>query len=480
MKKNKKKNKKIKKYKANLNFLYFFILLSLELGIMLGIESNDCVRTSIMQFIQLDESNIRMANENIFAAYLSQISLTFIVVSIITVLSDKTRNLYWVNLVEYKLVEPRGRGFRDFVNYSFIVLVFSTFGIVADYKILFYTSFIINIILLFFLTKSVLGIYFDVNRIKKELEKNYEKSGNSNIQEKKENLLMLKANTINALLTYDFNTIKCNFEFYAKYCSAEEISYYFEFANLTNIRMFKIILVEFKKRFKEEVEEINSKEIQGKFKEIENLLKKYNVIEHMDEKIIHELTRKDLALEFRYITEDILDFSYEIIIEYTCMLAGMNNYSEYTKKLEYKEFRAKIRKMIDELKPMDLGKQYSERMHTVEIDTFGRGIDDKLILLFEDDEKKYIREFQRNLKQTPMRKILEMLESAIDNGNNYFVTVFISVYQQFPIFKYMNQLDENYNNNTVFKDINNSIKKCIINNDSNDDWKGLFSDIMGT
>ena len=460
------------------------IFIELILIILVGFGCSCIIEKGYLEvLVKIFDRVDRTYDGNMFGAYLSQISLSFIVVSITTVLSDKSRNLYWENLVEYKLVEPKYRGFYDCAKYSLVALVCSSVCFLVDSPSYFFASFIINIIILVYLTNSILSIYFNIEKIKKKIEEDYNNEKDEEVR--KDKLLKLKENTINALLSYDFDTVATNFKFYADNCTAGDIVYYFTFANTTNIRLFKIILVEFKKRYKKEIEIINSGGKKAEFEEIEALLKKYNVIESMDKKLVNELTKKDVSPEFIAMIESVLEFSYEIILIYTCVLAG-ENYIKDINKLGYTEFRTKIREKIEkikkeEIKENELDEKYSKLIHGAEIDTFGKGIDKELGELFEHGDNKEFRiEFQRNLKHTPMRKVLGMLESAIDNGNNYFVTVFISVYQQFPIFKYMNELDEDYNNNTVFKDINNSIRKCIINNDLNKDWKGLFNDIMGT
>ena len=65
--------------------------------------------------------------------------------------------------------------------------------------------------------------------------------------------------------------------------------------------------------------------------------------------------------------------------------------------------------------------------------------------------------YHEGMKELPTRTVLNVLKIAMDEGNHYFITVFIATFQQFPIFKYMCRLDENYSNNVVYANIQ---KKC--------------------
>ena len=99
-------------------------------------------------------------------------------------------------------------------------------------------------------------------------------------------------------------------------------------------------------------------------------------------------------------------------------------------------------------------------------------------LLFEDEKKKNI--FHNSIRKSPIRQILDILIKLNKNKKYYDITVFISVFVQFPIFSYLYNLDTNFNNNVVYSEI---IDKLNIlsdekNNIMNQDWRGLYNAII--
>lgn len=59
----------------------------------------------ILQELLLRSDNLikSLSEDTILSLYLTQLSLTFITISVMSVLSDKTVTLYWINLVEDNL-----------------------------------------------------------------------------------------------------------------------------------------------------------------------------------------------------------------------------------------------------------------------------------------------------------------------------------------------------------------------------------------
>ena len=58
--------------------------------------------------------------------FIGQISLSFIVPSLLTVLGDKSETVLWQNIIKYKLIEPQNRSFKDIINYIFASVLFES------------------------------------------------------------------------------------------------------------------------------------------------------------------------------------------------------------------------------------------------------------------------------------------------------------------------------------------------------------------
>ena len=60
----------------------------------------------------------------------TQLSLVFIVISFVTLLANKTENVYWVDVIQYRLVKPNHTSIVDITTFIFANLIIS---IVAFY-----------------------------------------------------------------------------------------------------------------------------------------------------------------------------------------------------------------------------------------------------------------------------------------------------------------------------------------------------------
>ena len=70
-----------------------------------------------------------LSEDTILSLYLTQLSLTFITISVMSVLSDKTATLYWINLVEDNLISPPFTCFYAYVIYSFSTVAINLFAL---------------------------------------------------------------------------------------------------------------------------------------------------------------------------------------------------------------------------------------------------------------------------------------------------------------------------------------------------------------
>ena len=191
---------------------------------------------------------------NINELYICQLSLTFITISLISVLSEKGRDIYWINLVESRLIEPTYTCFYAYTIYSFIALAFGTISYLIGNKILFLIYFIIGIVSLTFLTLKTIGIYYGRNEKKDKLKDIFCKKIQKELKQYTEVARKMKINTIRAYNDKDYYIFDENCKMYAEtveYWQLEDISYLFNLFNedIAN-NIFEIIeksmLVEYK------------------------------------------------------------------------------------------------------------------------------------------------------------------------------------------------------------------------------------------
>lgn len=101
----------------------------------------------------------------------AQLSLTFISISVLSILSDKDHVIYWKDLVEERLLSPRFCCFAAFTYYSETTAAISCVAVFCNCSSLFFFSFVINLIVLILLTDSILDVYFSKEKHCKKMEK---------------------------------------------------------------------------------------------------------------------------------------------------------------------------------------------------------------------------------------------------------------------------------------------------------------------
>lgn len=109
--------------------------------------------------------------EDLFGYYTAQLSLTFISISVMGVLSDGSVLIYWVNASEDRLIKPTFTSFAAYTYYSIGATVGAGLAVFAGRAPMFYGFFIANIVVLILLTVSMIDVYFGKERTKKKLRK---------------------------------------------------------------------------------------------------------------------------------------------------------------------------------------------------------------------------------------------------------------------------------------------------------------------
>ncbi len=92
--------------------------------------------------------------------YAAQLSLTFITISVMSVLSDKSVVVYWQNVAERKLIKPLFGSFAAYTAYSVAATVGAGVGVLTDNATAFAVFFAINVIVLILLTLTMVDVYY--------------------------------------------------------------------------------------------------------------------------------------------------------------------------------------------------------------------------------------------------------------------------------------------------------------------------------
>lgn len=168
----------------------------------------------------------RLGSEEALTLYLSQLSFTFITISVMSVLSDSSVVIYWENIVKKKLIEPVWKCFYSYTTYSFATVIFGGIAALMGLPLVFLAFFIIDIIVLMALTFSMIDVYFRHDEKAARLERefgelvSYKEAPEDEIKQDYEKYLKitskLRTNTIVALKEHDSPTLEENFRFYAR------------------------------------------------------------------------------------------------------------------------------------------------------------------------------------------------------------------------------------------------------------------------
>ncbi len=153
--------------------------------------------------------------------FLGQTSLTFLTVSVLSILSDNSRYIYWENIVEKQLISPPFRNFYAYCMYSFTALAFSLWSLVFREEELLGVYFVISLVILTIFALKMINVYRDDNTYCRKIEKEFEKYiTNNEVDVIEEKFSVLHQKTMMALYGKDLKTVDRNLEFYKKYRSS--------------------------------------------------------------------------------------------------------------------------------------------------------------------------------------------------------------------------------------------------------------------
>ncbi len=114
---------------------------------------------------------------DLFSYYTAQLSITFISISVLSVLSDKSVIIYWANVSEDRLIKPTFNCFAAYTYYSIGATLGSGLGVVLKNGLVFAAFFVANILVMIALTASMVDVYYGrdvkIKKLRKELATDY-------------------------------------------------------------------------------------------------------------------------------------------------------------------------------------------------------------------------------------------------------------------------------------------------------------------
>ena len=157
------------------------IILRIFKDIMVGISITVAIYCSVIFLYSnifkrwFDLMNIKITDFDVQEIFFTELSLVFLVISFVTLLANKTETVYWVDVIQYRLVKPNRTSIVDISSYIFANLILSLLAFVFPaLNNIMLISFVITIILLGFLSFKLLISFFGVDHLKDELKKEYQ------------------------------------------------------------------------------------------------------------------------------------------------------------------------------------------------------------------------------------------------------------------------------------------------------------------
>lgn len=203
--------KKIIKQRKNKNYCSKWFTYSCLFALVLVALWAFCVYVlKIQNYTLYFWENLRsrgFSEDNIYA---TQISSTFIIVSLVSFLSEGGEDVLWENTVRYSLVMPKLFNFISLAAFLVVDLAASTIAFFCNAPNSYFLFFIIDMILLFIMTYKMIGAFFARDAIKGKLERIF---SNLSDTEKKNILADLSDKTTTYIVKNQFSKVEENFKF---------------------------------------------------------------------------------------------------------------------------------------------------------------------------------------------------------------------------------------------------------------------------
>lgn len=100
---------------------------------------------------------------------LNQYMITFLIISLLSLLSGNRECIYWVDILEHKIILPLHRNFISLTIYAFLSMFAGTMAYVMRDKLLVLEFFFYDVIILIILTLKMVGVFFGKAKIQQRL-----------------------------------------------------------------------------------------------------------------------------------------------------------------------------------------------------------------------------------------------------------------------------------------------------------------------
>lgn len=162
-------------------------------------------------YMDVVNTYVRDCDFSLYDAFYTQCSLTFIVVSLISFLSNNTNDVLWDDTIAYSLKKPFHTNFVALSAFLVSDLIISIIlFIIKAAEVLYLATLLVCVILLIFVLYKIMGAYFMKNGIRKKLISEFEEAEQA---EKKEDLNILYQKTLQELDGKKYTEIYENIDF---------------------------------------------------------------------------------------------------------------------------------------------------------------------------------------------------------------------------------------------------------------------------
>ena len=107
--------------------------------------------------------------------FLSELSLTFITISVLSVLSDGSKVIYWEHVVEETLIKPKYFSFKLLTRYSFEAMALSAEALLLKARYPFLLFFLADVVMVGALAFLMISVYFGDEKRRSVLTKKFRK-----------------------------------------------------------------------------------------------------------------------------------------------------------------------------------------------------------------------------------------------------------------------------------------------------------------
>lgn len=152
-------------------------LLTVTAAFIIGIALACHFIDPISSFFEFSMPKDILKDADLFSYYTAQLSVTFISISVLSVLSDKSVKIYWANISEDRLIKPTFSCFAAYTYYSVGATLGSGIAVIQKNGLMFAVFFALNIFIMIFLTLSMIDVYYGrdlkIKKLRKEFYTDY-------------------------------------------------------------------------------------------------------------------------------------------------------------------------------------------------------------------------------------------------------------------------------------------------------------------